>query len=242
MSSKKELYFFGAEGQGDRCETLAAYEALFAAVDGESAIGEATPTYLYSTRAAAEIRELIPHARLIVSLRQPADRAFSGYAWRRRAGKETRLGTDAFQADAPYVRLGFYYKHIERYLDLFQREQILVVLLDELAAEPAATCKTIFEFLDIDSTFRVQQLQPRGLRPRVPRLPRLGHFVRKSRLGRELYRALPLGLQDLGKAHLLQPPPTLTKELRAQLTALYRDDILRTSELIGRDLSHWLET
>jgi len=39
----------------------------------------------------------------------------------------------------------------------------------------------------------------------------------------------------------LKPPPKLPGELRADLLALYREDILRLEALVDRDLSIWLD-
>ena len=38
----------------------------------------------------------------------------------------------------------------------------------------------------------------------------------------------------------LAPPPPLLPRTRALLTAVYREDILRLQDLLGRDLTHWL--
>jgi hypothetical protein len=42
------------------------------------------------------------------------------------------------------------------------------------------------------------------------------------------------------RTRTMRPLPALPKELRAELTVHFREDILRTSELIGRSLNHWL--
>ena len=81
MPELKEPRFFGYEGQGDRIRfpvrTLEEYTALFDGVTTETAIGEATPHYLVYPVAAQRIRDLIPGVRLIASLRDPVDRAYS---------------------------------------------------------------------------------------------------------------------------------------------------------------------
>jgi hypothetical protein len=43
------------------------------------------------------------------------------------------------------------------------------------------------------------------------------------------------------KAPLLRPPDPLPPHIRHRLIDYFRDDVARTGELIGRDLSHWLE-
>src|SRR5215210_5286768 len=81
-------------------KTLREYEALFAAAGDASAIGEASPIYLECPQSAGRIRELIPAARIVASLRQPVDRAYSDYImYLRRRGRRLDPVRD-FRADA----------------------------------------------------------------------------------------------------------------------------------------------
>src|SRR5437764_413540 len=59
-----------------------AYEVLFDGVNGARAIGEASTRYLNAIAGVERIHRDLPGVRLIVSLRQPADRAYSSYLGR----------------------------------------------------------------------------------------------------------------------------------------------------------------
>src|SRR5882762_2046810 len=55
------------------------YERLFAGVKAEKAIGEGSVCYLWSDSAAAAIAPTVPHARIIIVLMDPSERAFHQY-------------------------------------------------------------------------------------------------------------------------------------------------------------------
>src|SRR5262245_46994507 len=65
------------------------YEALFDQAPPGAVRGEATPFYLYDLAAQDRIAKLIPHARLILLLRDPVDRAHSNWAHLWAAGLES---------------------------------------------------------------------------------------------------------------------------------------------------------
>jgi hypothetical protein len=69
-------------------KTLDRYKSLFNEAGASQAVGESSPLYLFSRTAPARIHHYIPHAKIIVVLRQPADHAFSNYQDLRRAGLE----------------------------------------------------------------------------------------------------------------------------------------------------------
>ncbi|MGL6340594.1 MAG: sulfotransferase family protein, partial [Waterburya sp.] len=65
------------------------YQAQFAGVTREKAIGEACPSYLYYPQAAIKIKQYIPDARLIVILRNPVERAYANFLHIVRDDRET---------------------------------------------------------------------------------------------------------------------------------------------------------
>ncbi|MGQ9662575.1 MAG: sulfotransferase domain-containing protein [Kiritimatiellia bacterium] len=76
----KEPCFFSS-GLPAFTHDLAEYEALFAGQTTQTAIGEASTTYLYDPDAARRIHDLLPEARIIIMLRNPAERAYSEWAY-----------------------------------------------------------------------------------------------------------------------------------------------------------------
>ena len=78
MPEKKELNFFFQESEFARGQSY--YEEYFAATSaGAIAVGEASPGYICHPDVPARIHAMVPDARLIVTLRNPIERAYSQY-------------------------------------------------------------------------------------------------------------------------------------------------------------------
>ena len=157
MPQMKDPGFFAFNNQADpwryKVTSREAYEALFADVRGERAIGEVSDTYFDSKVAPANIKAAIPDARLIVSLREPASRAFSLYHMmlRNRGMNEGLSFLEALERGEG-LRLG-YHDSLKAYFDHFDRSRIRVVLFDDLTRNTLATVQSLFGFLGIDSGF-----------------------------------------------------------------------------------------
>jgi hypothetical protein len=245
MPDLKEPRFFGYEGEGSRTKfpirTLAEYEALFAGVTTETAIGEATPHYLVYPQAAGRIRDLLPQARLVASLRDPVERSYSVYQMNRR-NKGVNEGVPFIAAmETDHNLRETYHDMLQRYFDRFPREQIEVILLEDLERDPAATMRGLYRFLGVDPGFRpdLTKVANPGGEPRNKLLHRLLNDQRLRELSRALFpEPLVERLRDLRSRNLEKQP--LRPEDRRKAINFFREDILRTQELIGRDLSAWL--
>jgi hypothetical protein len=218
------------------------YEALFAGVRGERAIGEASPTYLNCADAPARMAADLPGVKLIVSLRNPADRAYSSYLQWQRLGLERgdansalRPGNQAFESGRYYARLAGFFSH-------FDRTRIKVLLFEDLSARPGEVMSDLFAFLQIDRTFEVDT----RIRHNPATVPRSVLFNRLwCSAWRVLHKVSPrplLGTGIVGAAQrpFLRQAPPMPPALRARLLDQYADDIQLTQELIGRSLGHWL--
>lgn len=270
MSRVKEPYFFAFDGQppafagpgADHFRQHAivdwgAYQALFAAADGYAARGEASPLYLthyQPERTAENIRRRLPDMRLIAVLRQPAERAYSQYTFRRQQGHEPL--TDFRQALAAedgriaanwppacrYRHNSLYFTNLAPYFERFSSEQIRVYLYDDLKQRPAAMLADLCHFLRIDPALMASAVEQRNVTA-WQRSRLLTILLRQSR---RLKSLVPLQLRRrlgmrLRAWNQIKPPP-LEPVLRVELTAGYRDEILRLQDRIGRDLGHWLDT
>jgi|SRR5215217_5215722 hypothetical protein len=251
----------------DVVSDLEDYRALFQGVSKETAIGEASVVYLYFPRTPERIRHHIPDVKLIAVLRNPIERAYSAFLHLTRDRKEPLSDfASALQAEDErrqnnwgpiwhYKQVGLYHAQLERYYDAFEPEQIRVYLHEDLSNNPSEMLEDIFGFLGVDDTFvpdvrqrhNVSSVPANGrwyamytflqsqnpvkavVRPFLPRALR-------RRLFTQVYGRISTSAQDQPVTKL--PLPV---EVRRQLTETFRDDILRTQGLIGRDLSHWLE-
>ncbi len=268
MSPEKETNFFAFEGQevrfcgpGDEkisestITTLREYEEQFEAASDEIAIGEASPWYLYSDRAAENIRRYASGAKLITVLRNPVDRAFSSYLHVVRDGRERLTFEEGLLAEEKriaqgweyiwhYWRAGFYAAQVERFLNLFPREQMRFYLYDDLLDDPVGFLKDIYGFLGLNTSFAVEtslKFNSTG----VPKNRLLGRvLLQPNPLKSTAKLFLPQELRyNLGQRinQRLLTKPSMSKETGKELLGSYKDDILSLQGLIGRDLSSWLE-
>ena len=262
MSPVKETNFFAygvdeagrllygdAEHHRFPIRTRAEYERLFDDAGGAVAIGEASPIYLECPQAAARIRELLPDARLLCILRHPVDRAYSDYqmflrARDRRLDPATDLGGSAAWArpDSHWMQIGRYHAQLARYYDRFPRDQIHVLLFDDLQRDPLASVQQVYQFLGVDPEFRPDFETPHNVGG-MPASVFLERLLRNGSLRAAVSPLVPRRAVNWARrvrARNMQKAPTLPAELRQELTAECRADILKTGELIDRRLDHWL--
>lgn len=223
-------------------KTWEEYRALFDPVTTQTAVGEASPCYLNNPYAPGRIRQALPGVRLIASLRDPVERAYSGYLMSVRNGQETRPFMDIMRERPDWHGVLTYYEPCRRWLDLFPRQSLLFIRAETLQDQPAAVLEGIFSHLDVDARFEVDtatQFNTGGL-PRSKRLHRLlsGRYVQLLRP--YVPDALRGVLRPLKNANLRRAPG-LSADERACLIELFRDHVLRLQDLLDMDLSDWLE-
>jgi hypothetical protein len=244
MSPIKETNYYTDEDQileSKAIRSRGEYEQLFAGVNGERAVGEATPKYLNAITGIGRIHADLPGVRLIATLRQPADRRYSSYLGRFTNSRETRPPEEVLQAGNYVFEAGCYYPRLRRYFDVFPREQIKVVLFDDLIARPREIVRSLYDFLGVDPNFAVDT----GIRHNPSVSPRFVPLIRLFNSAVNVAGQLAPHWRGKGfatrlRGPLLRKPEPISPLLRRRLTDQYRDDILATGELIGRDLSHWL--
>lgn len=240
----KELRFFcGANyGKGD-----AWYRSHFRGVTGESAVGEASPSYLGAPEAPARIASLLPEAKLMVSVRHPVEQAYS-FFWHRLTRGMIPPDTDFrtfFDHDRP--RAGYYGMHIANYLRDFPREQLLILLYEQdILQNPRQGMRRCYEFLGVDQNFTPSMLKKRSNAKRdVTVFHGAAGWTRKCM--RALPRQLAHPLRQMGKRVLKSLPKrklqaSLDRDLGQRLLRkYYLDDIRQLESILGMDFSEWYE-
>jgi hypothetical protein len=271
MSPVKEPSFFAFEGtkpefygpwkrwaSHNAVTDIDSYRALFRGVADEMAIGEASPIYLVHPRAPERIKHYIPDAKLIGILRNPVDRAYSAHLMRVLYTGESldflqvvrqRRGIRGPQwPKQPIIDVGFYYAHLKRYFDMFDRAQIRVYLHEALRTVPLSVLQDIARFLGVDDSF-VPDLSVQHMAGGVPRSPLWGAvLIVLDRAKRMLRLFIPASLQQRGVNYFnhlrrrgLAKAPRLEPAVRRELLQVYKEDILKLQDLIQCDLSAWLQ-
>ena len=241
LASDKGLYYFDSHfDEGSQW-----YLDHFRAAGDKVAVGEISHSYLSSPEAPARIAELNPEMRLLVCLREPVDRAFSDYLDLVKNAQYDGPFSEALEKFPRLLDRGRYATHLQRYLDLFPREQLHVSLFDDLRTDAQAYADEVFAFLGVQRL----QLPPADLKSRMPAgkarssavaaaakaastmakragLRRLRSRVKRSVLVRQaLYRPYKDDRPTID--------PALAQELRRDFT----DEVLRLDSLLGRSVS-----
>ncbi|MES0873945.1 sulfotransferase family protein [Sinimarinibacterium thermocellulolyticum] len=229
-----------------------AYQALFAKAGDRPVVGEASPSYLWDPQAAARIRARVPHARIIVLLRDPVQRAFSHYWMDVREGLQTQAPLKAFRDDYAlpgkrwggkghlYVELGFYARQLARFYEAFPAPQIRVYLFDELRSRPQAVLVDLATFLGIDPAPMSAIDTSEPLNPYArPRNALAGGLMRQAWLRQAAQHMIPARLRRSVRDHLLlrrDAKPPADREAIAWLSALYAPELDALERLLGRAL------
>lgn len=233
------------------------YLSLFEKVPEEAiAIGEASASYIYAEKAPALIKEKIPDVKLIAILRNPVDRAFSNFTRCVRDGceitldfqKALKLEDERMRSDwYPkwfYKTKGYYYQQLKRYYELFDQDQIMICLYDDLTSRQSELIRELFSFLGVDEEFQPDVSQ-RHNQSRLVKNQQIDQLVRKRSRLKDIARSL-VSSQVLSFASTLAKRMNsrelqMREETRRHLLNEYREDISKLEGLINRDLSIWLE-
>jgi Sulfotransferase family len=203
----------GAEARRSRPETLEQYVSLFADAAPGQLVGEASPQYIRSQHAAAEIAALRPDARIVAILREPASFLRSLHLQlvathiesetdfaraialepQRREGKQLPRHSVSPQS-LLYSDHVHYAEQLRRLHDAFGREQVLVLIYDDFRADNEATVREVLRFLALDATGPIETVETKPLKAvRSMRLHRLRRVIRQAHLnpaaGNPLLRA-----------------------------------------------------
>jgi hypothetical protein len=267
MSRVKEPRFFNhngyspivpGEGRPDRPTTPDEYRALFEDVGDATAVGESTADYLEIPEAAARIHAWNPGMRIIAVLRHPVERAYSHYVMMQNWGRmpirpfETVfrsqiLGNPNWLAE-PYDAYGcadsLYYESLKRYYELFPREQILILKHHDLLHKGEETFERIFTFLGVDPAFRIDTTR-RYYVGKVPHASIVWRMLLEPNLAKSVAQTVvPTPLRHAISKRLRRMTTKTKRELspavRREFLPVYYDDLVKTQELTGLDLSEWL--
>lgn len=230
------------------------YLALFRNVKRETAIGEASASYLYSDVAAFNIHKFDPRSKIIIVLRHPVQRMYSHYLMDRRMAVTTLDFEDALKEDqnnplkswgskSLYYELSEYYAQVKKYYDVFPPSQILVLLSDELRLEAQSTLKKIFQFLEISPDFEPDFKQEfnSGVLPRNSIVSRI---ITNNYLRIRIRQAISnKSIKKIIKKILFKKSTEekLSQEMQQILLEHFRGDIHKLSKLIEKDLDQWLK-
>ncbi len=168
LARRKEVYFFNLNYE----KGINWYKSFFPFRSNKKISGEATPSYLFYPKTAKRIKSALPDVKLIVLLRNPIDRAYSGYAMGLKRNTEQNTFEVAIEQELAalekhndpnnysherhnqfYLERGKYYSQLRPWLEEFKREQFLFIKSENFFHDPKNELEKVYEFLEISTIF-----------------------------------------------------------------------------------------
>jgi hypothetical protein len=248
----KQLYF--------PYRTKDQYLRLYKSWNNEKIAGEASWTNLYSKIAAKGIHQFNPNAKIIIALREPVSFLYSYHSAATFAlGESIQDFKKALSAEverkngkylgkrviAPswlfYSEFVKYADHVQRYLSLFNNDQIRIILFDELKQNTAGVYNIILKFLDVPSDFSPEFniVNPN----KILKWPRLKKLILDSPYFRNTLRFFIsdntyANLKKLYKDRIVtyKARLPLNEDIKNELMANFKSEVEKLSRLLNRDL------
>lgn len=270
IPESKELHFFDRNTNYN--QGISEYERQFSPADDEHVAGEITPSYFYANiiyeyrshdgyrwnpveDVPARIYEHYPNLKIILTLRNPITRAHSQFQKNYRQGRErSNSFTEALQAELTgkrqpeshpscWLYRNMYTDHIGRWFDLFDRDQILVIIFEEWVEDTVASLNEICDFLEIAPRQSWPQPDTKKNTGGQPRMVALNRFyqdhIRDTLLGQKL--------REAGVTHVFDTInssdgyPELSGEARHLLSGKFEPMVDELEAILDHDLDVWRE-
>jgi hypothetical protein len=270
VSRPKEPHYFCDDwdyyySPGNRTEEH--YLRLFDDVtDDHLAVGEASVWYLYSATAARNIAAFDPATRMIVMVRNPVELVPSLHSQLRYMLDEDEpdpeRAWDLQEARAagerlpPSVRVPAFLQYgaaaslgaqLRRVYEHVPREQVKVLVMDDLKADTGAVYREALAFLGVPDDGRTEF--PRVNENKVHQRPAVARFTQRPpaplvAVAKGVKRVA--GIERLGVLDRVRRTnrevtrrQEISPEFADRLRAYFRDDVALLGDLIGRDLGAW---
>jgi hypothetical protein len=191
----KELHFFdNEENFTHRRPDYSRYHEYFHPQPGHRLLGEATPIYMYWHDAPRRIWEYNPRIKLVMLLRNPAERAFSHWSMERALGRESLSFWDAITHEEErcrqvlplqhkwfsYIDRGYYSEQLRRIWRFFPKDRVLVLKNEDLDRSPEDTLHKICDFLGVGRFANVHMRQVNARSKPVPMSGREADYLRRQ--------------------------------------------------------------
>jgi hypothetical protein len=234
----------------------------FADAAGRTVLFEADNAYMCSRTSLQRIKDCDARARIVVMLRNPAERAFSQWAYHWQMGRSRESFEEAIARESAritasaqsvnrwgYLERGRYGKYLAQLFEIFPSEQVRCVLFERLMNDQVGEFSGLTQWLGLPRAAIAQTHENPTGRARSRLLARILYDEDKRSLRRALAR--PFGSGALKgrvlaaiKRHNVASyrsdgRPRLDPRLRRSILEDLEDDMALAERLTGLDLSPW---
>lgn len=257
--------------QWEQNHSLEDYVQLFSGGTNHKAIGEKSADLLFWKEAHPRLANILQDVKIVIQLRNPIDRAWSHY-WNEvgknrenlpfekaiEAEAQRSLKSDYARHHLSYVERGMYAPGLKSLLNHFDKDQLQVLILEEIVQDPILSLQEVCAFIGVDPQ-------------KVPDIPNQKHnsnwtMVKRSWAMNEPFSTME-GLYSRGirrlirnrwkddperrekrraflkNAEALFKKPAQGLEIkdrtRKKLTDLYAESIAELESILNRNLNIW---
>jgi Sulfotransferase domain len=211
-------------------------------------IGEFSPNYFIGAQTRERIANDIPGCKIICTLRDPVERTYSHYRKMREGGYFAGSFEECLEKRPDILEWGRYAFHTRAWRNKFGIENVLILLQDDLKANPQGFLDQVCDFIrivripvtTISSSGKLTNAIPNL--PRYPRISRSARIVRDRLQRRGNYAIINLlkktGLRNMlfgGGPAFPQHSPIIDERLRE----FFRPEIEELEAMLGRSLTSW---
>ncbi|WP_079474768.1 sulfotransferase family protein [Marinococcus halophilus] len=212
-------------------------------LDASTSYTIASPTYEYGDKSIPErLYELNPEAKLVYIMRDPVERTYSGYLHSKRYGRTTQSFSALIRnKEFHHIYTSDYYRQINRWLEVFPRGSLLLLLFEDLKEQPEATARQCLEFLGLESKVEIKtevymnkSYNTTGFGAKVNGLLRKYRFIN--------IRWVPAGLRRMLKNRLIlskKPVEKMSTEDRVYLQKHFQPMNERLKQEYGVNTDKW---
>lgn len=244
------------------CHKLEEYRKIFKKAGKKQIIGEGSTWYLYAYQTVIpNIKKLYgkksDSIKIIILLRNPVNRIWSHYWEKKTRGYEFLTFLDAIKESTiqfrlksrstpsyDYIGFGKYYHQVKAYLDNFSH--VMVILFEEFIMNPEETINKVYRFLgadEIKNIKKTQYLNAAGI-PKNLAFSIIDKMIFKPGKWRTYFKYMfPFEVRRDLRYYLgnkIYKKQKLPSEYKKSIQDEYREDIIRLSPLIKKDLNHWM--
>lgn len=215
--------------------------------------GEISPSYFEHEMAASRAYEYNNRMKIVVTLRDPYERAYSNHLHLIRLGKylgQNMSFEEGLTLNKLYLERSRYFKHLSHWLSSFKRENVLILLQEDIQVDPNQAAIELYRFLNIDCQHESSFLNRRANVSYTVKNPMIESFIKtiskvSVNIGlRSVIRVLRQNkilrkLRDSNKVHLSHEIPVVPQAVKNLVMDELSEDVLKLAALLGRESLPW---
>jgi len=248
----QEIHFFDLDKNYNK--GLKWYSKYFRQWHQQKIIFQTSPLYIYLPEVPKRIAKILPESKFIFILRNPIDRAYSHYWHSVKYAYETLSFAEAIKLESSricknqqynrqysYLERGKYAEQLSRFYCEFPKQNILVILFDELREKPHLVLAKCASFLKIDANLfppnLIEKIKAKKNQSRLPRSYYVQKISTKMKNSPLLFLSVLIDKVNLKSTNY----PPMSIEIRNDLQDYFEPEIQKLEKLIDQDLSYWLK-